>query len=78
MTEGANMQVKVPCMVLWNFTNKFMDFQESRGCAWDCVHEVRRKMMRKKKKRRGDTRSLDSCTLHSSGFGLVCAGLAAY
>lgn len=24
----------------------------------------------RKKKGRGDTRSLDSCTLHSSGFGL--------
>lgn len=75
MTEGANMQVKVPCMVLWNFTNKFMDFQESRGCAWDCVHEVRRKMMRKKKKKKGEGTQGHSTAAPCTVPGLVLSVL---
>lgn len=45
-----------------------MDFEESRGCLGLCTRSPEKND--EEKKGRGDTRSLDSCTLHSSGFGL--------
>lgn len=49
-----------------------MDFESQGGGLLGIVYSIVRSSEKNdgRKKRRGDTGSLDSCILHSSGFGL--------
>lgn len=75
MTEGANMQVKVPCMVLWGFTKQIHGLWRVKGVLGIVYTKSGEKWWGKKRERGHKV----TRQLHPAQFRVwsVCAGLAA-